>query len=62
MPVFKREGVIGYRVSVLYGNEEGVYHSQCFEKENQGDVTGVITAEQTEEDIYFCNGCGKEIS
>ena len=61
MPVFKREGVIGYRVGVPCGNEEEVYHPQCFEKENEGDVTGVITAEQTEENIYLCNGCGKEI-
>jgi hypothetical protein len=58
MPVYKREGVIGYWVG------EQVYHEECYEKmvETRRDhCTGVICSEDTAERIFLCDGCGKEI-
>jgi hypothetical protein len=56
MPIFKKEGTIGYRVG------ESVYHPECYEAiENKIRVTDVVKEEETEEHIFICDRCNKEI-
>jgi len=58
MPVYKREEVIGYWVG------QQVYHEECYsemKEEGKENVTGVIHSEDTEDSIFLCDECGKEI-
>ena len=57
MPIFKKEGIIAYKV------EEKVYHPECYrsiKKTSVADV-GVVTHDQLEDHIFICDKCSEEI-
>ncbi len=59
MSVFKREEIAG-----IYGNE-GPIHAECMTEEEWNEMTEdeIITTNQIEsdDDIYFCNRCSKQL-
>ncbi len=56
MTVFKREGIIAYKVG------EKVYHPQCYKSIKKTSVVDdVVTQDQLEDHIFICDRCGEEI-
>ncbi len=54
----KKNEIIGY-----YTEDENIYCTECIYKniEIMKKVEQVIASEGTEEGLYYCDGCGKEI-
>ena len=54
----KEKEIIGY-----YTEDENIYCVECINKDNEiiKNIEKAITEEDSEEGLYFCEGCEKEI-
>jgi len=54
----KEKKIIGY-----YTDDRNIYCVECINKDNEmmKRIEQAITAEDSEESLYFCEGCKKEI-
>ena len=54
----KREEAVGY-----YTKDGDIYCVECINKDSEimKKIEEAITAEDSEESVYFCDGCKKEI-
>ena len=54
----EKEGVVGY-----YTEDGNIYCVECINEDSElmKKIDQAITAEDSEESIYFCEGCEKEI-
>jgi hypothetical protein len=54
----KREEAVGY-----YTKDGDIYCVECINKDSEimKKIEEAITAEDSEESLYFCDGCKKEI-